>query len=328
VSNVPVTSFGPLELWVGNARHAAAFFTHVLGFSPAGAPSRPGAPDRVSYELRQEDARIVVTGGRTADSPVAEFVRRHGDGVRDIGFTVDTITGPVSDDDTVATFGDTTHSFHGPADAVGPRSDVGLVALDHLAVSLDPGTRERWADFYERRFGFARQGRDEHVDLDGSRFDMTTVQGPADPGEGPSVTLALVEPAPGRRRNQIADYLEHYGGPGVHHIAFSTHDIVATVVALRRHGLRTLDVPPTYYVGARARLDGLDLPWTALEQLGVLVDRDEHGHLFQAFTESIGDRPTVCLELIQRVGATGFGHENIRALYDAVLREQESAPTP
>ncbi len=102
----------------------------------------------------------------------------------------------------------------------------------------------------------------------------------------------------------------------------------ATVAALRRRGLRTLDVPPTYYVAARARLDGLDLPWTALERLGVLVDRDEHGHLFQAFTEPIGDRPTVCLELIQRVGATGFGHENIRALYDAVLREQESAPTP
>jgi 4-hydroxyphenylpyruvate dioxygenase len=125
------------------------------------------------------------------------------------------------------------------------------------------------------------------------------------------------------RRSQIADYLDHFRGPGVHHIAFASDDILETVAALHSRGLRMLDVPSGYYVAARERLVGLDVPWAELEHFGVLVDRDEEGHLFQVFTEPIGDRPTVYLEIIQRVGSTGFGHDNVRALYHAVVREQQ-----
>jgi 4-hydroxyphenylpyruvate dioxygenase len=340
VSEPLVLGFDRLELWVGSARHAASFFSHVLGFSVADAHPHVEA-DRVSYLLQQGDARIVLTGARSAESPVADYVRVHGDGVRDIGFLVDDVTaahesvvgrgaspvraphrsGPGNDcRASVGAFGDAIHTLFDRSDAPrrGERSAVGLVALDHLAVSVESGSREHWVRQYEETFGFERVGHDEHIEVDGSAFNMTTVR--ASRG---SATLVFVEPDAVARRSQIADYLDHFRGPGVHHIAFASDDILETVAALHSRGLRMLDVPSGYYVAARERLVGLDVPWAELEHFGVLVDRDEEGHLFQVFTEPIGDRPTVYLEIIQRVGATGFGHDNVRALYHAVVREQQ-----
>ena len=194
-----------------------------------------------------------------------------------------------------------------------------MQALDHLAVSVDAGSREHWARFYEEVFRFERIGRDEHVEIDGSAFTMATVRGP-----GGAPTLVLAEPAEGSRRSQIADYIDRFGGPGVHHIAFATDDIFATVAGAATRGLRLLDVPPGYYEQTRRRLADLDVSWDELERSGILVDRDGDGHLFQVFTGPLGDRPTVHLELIERAGSQGFGNENVRALYYAVVREQQA----
>jgi 4-hydroxyphenylpyruvate dioxygenase len=340
VTTPGVVGFDSLELWVGNVRQTASLFRDVLGFAVIHDDGRSAGDDRTSCSLQQGRARIVVTQATAPGSAVAEYVRVHGDGVKDVGFTVRDvddafhsavrrgaapIRGPRTEGGrrqaTVAAFGDTTHTLFAPT--VEARSiegeAAGLQALDHLAVSVEAGSREHWARFYQDVFGFDRIGRDDRFEIDGSAFNMATVRGP----DG-SPTLVLAEPAPGSRPSQIADYLDRFGGPGVHHVAFATDDIFATVGGLRTRGLRLLEVPPGYYEEARRRLAGLDVSWDALERSGILVDRDGDGHLFQVFTEPLGDRPTVHLELIQRAGSQGFGNENVRALYHAVVREQHA----
>lgn len=335
-----VVGFDSLELWVGNVGRTALFFTDVLGFSIVPDDDRPVGDDRTSCSVQLGDARVVLTQAGEPGSAVADYVRLHGDGVKDIGFTVRgvdalfdsavrrgafPIRAPRTEGGrrqaTVAAFGDATHTlFEHTDEAQDVEGEaVGVRALDHLAVSVEADSRERWVQFYEDVFGFERIGRDERIELDGSAFTMATVRGP---NGGP--TLVLAEPASGSRPSQIADHLDRFGGAGVHHIAFATDDIFATVSVLRTRGLRLLEVPPGYYELGRRRLAGLDVSWDALEQCGVLVDRDGDGHLFQVFTEPLGDCPTVYLELIQRVGSQGFGNDNVRALYHAVVREQEA----
>jgi 4-hydroxyphenylpyruvate dioxygenase len=326
VSASPVRRFGPLELWVGNARHAAAYFEHVLGFTPLGEPVRSATGDRISYRVQQGDATVILTGACTSASPVAEFVRRHGEGVAAVDFVVDDSFARPGH--TVAGFADVSHTFLAEDTAPEEPTDrgVGIVGLDHLAVSVEPGSRSSWTRHYEEQLGFVRLGDDEHIDLEGSVFDMTSVH--ARPGVHASTEdarLVFAEPGHGSRRSQIAQYLADYGGPGVHHIAFATDDILAAAAALRQRGLRTLPIPDEYFVAARDRLGDAAVPWRDLERVGVLVGHDEHGLLFQVFTETIGDRGTIFLELIQRAGAAGFGHDNIRALYSGVVGEARGA---
>jgi 4-hydroxyphenylpyruvate dioxygenase len=335
-----VESFDSLELWVQDAQRSSSLFADVLGFSIVPDDGDSTADDRTSRTVQRGSARVVVTQATTSGSAVADYVRVHGDGVRDIGFTVVDVeeafgsavrrgASPIHAPHvqhgrrkaTVAAFGDTTHTLFERADGP-PRVDGGaggVVALDHLAVSVEVGSREHWAQYYEEVFGFERMGRDERVEIDGSAFTMAALG-----GRDGNPTLVLAEPASGNRRSQIADYLDRFGGPGVHHVAFATDDIFATVTAVRAHGLRLLDVPHGYYEQARHRLAELDVAWDELERCGVLVDRDGDGHLFQVFTGPLGDRPTVHLELIQRAGSRGFGNQNVRALYQAVVREQQA----
>lgn len=305
-----------IELWVGNARQTASYLTNVFGFSLAGVERAAG--DRVSYLLQQGDVRMTVTGATVRDSAVADFVRRHGDGVRDISLTVQV----ESEYGVVAAFGDTLHTLVGENESrAGPASayPVGLVAVDHVAVSVETGDRERYVARYEHELGFERIGsRTIFVEVGGSAFTMSSVR-----AQQGNATLVFAEPADGP--SQIADFLAENDGPGVHHLAFATIDIVKTATTLRARGVGTLPVPGEYYSRARARLGDLDLPWDALEDLGILVDRDDDGVLLQAFTDPIGDRPTLYFEIIERVGATGFGTENIRALYQAVARQQPGA---
>jgi 4-hydroxyphenylpyruvate dioxygenase len=338
VTTPVVVGFDALELWVGDVGRTGAFFADMLGF--AADLDEPPHAGRPTWCVRQGDARVVLTQAAGPGSAVAEYLRRHGDGVKDIGFRVRDVddafaaavrrgASPVRAPHTeagrrratVAAFGDTTHTFFEPVDGARRGDDraAGVQAIDHLAVSVDAGTREQWARFYEHVFGFERIGRDERVETDGSAFTMATVRGPSG---GPTIVLA--EPATGTRRSQIADHIDRFGGPGVHHIALATDDIFASVAALRARGLRLLDVPPGYHEQARGRLEDLDVPWGALEEFGVLVDADRDGHLFQVFTEPVVDCPTVHLELIQRVGSQGFGNDNVRELYHAVVREQEA----
>jgi 4-hydroxyphenylpyruvate dioxygenase len=346
-----------LELWVGNARQAAAFFSSTLGFDVvAHAGPETGRPDRASYVLEQGDIKLVMTGALHSESPIAEHVRGHGDGVRDVAFTVRDATeafhaacargatpvhAPWLEDDafgaviraSVAAYGDTVHTFverhhyrgqfapgYEPAALPRPAGPgVGLEHVDHVVANVEEGRLEHWVDWYRTVFGL-----DEltHFDEDQIATGYSALRSTVVWNHG-GVVLPINEPAPGLRTSQIQEYLDYYRAPGVQHIAIHTADIVAAVTALRARGLRFLDVPPAYYAEARERLAGVDLPWAALAELGILVDRDASGHLLQIFTENITDRPTLFLEIIQRQGAGGFGEGNFKALFEAIEREQE-----
>jgi 4-hydroxyphenylpyruvate dioxygenase len=348
--------FDHLELWVGNARHAAAFFASTLGFDVVayGGPET-GIDDRASYVLEQGAVRFVVTSALGPESEIAEHVRRHGDGVRDVAFAVDDAVGafaaatargahPVREPDTqrdrsgsvtrstVAAYGDTTHTFvqrdgyRGPfapgyeaarlPSPVGP--PVGLTQVDHVVANVPEGALATWVHWYRSVFGFDELTHfdEEQISTEHSALRSTVVW------NGGRVVLPVNEPASGLRPSQIQEYLDFYHGPGVQHIAIRTDDIVTTVRALRDRGLCFLDVPATYYDDARQRMAGVPLPWDALSELGILVDRDAAGYLLQIFTEGIADRPTLFLEIIQRVGARGFGAGNFKALFEAIEREQ------
>ncbi|HEX7167823.1 MAG TPA: 4-hydroxyphenylpyruvate dioxygenase [Acidimicrobiales bacterium] len=347
-----------VEFWVGNARQAAQFLSSAFGFVvTAYAGPETGWRDRTSYVVEQGDIRFVVTGALNPESPIAEHHRRHGDGVRDLAVSVTDaaaaydaalargatgVRAPevIEGEDgrlvlaTVATYGDTLHTFvergayRGlflpgftddnlpPAPAGGP---VALRKIDHCVGNVELGALDSWVRFYERTLGF-----DELLHFDDSQISteysalMSTVV-----WDGSKVVLPLNEPAEGRKgKSQIQEYLDYYGTAGVQHIAMRTDDIVATVAELRRRGVRFLRVPAAYYDDAKARLGDLDLPWDALQELGILVDRDQDGHLLQIFSETITDRPTVFFEIIQREGAKGFGAGNFKALFEAIEREQ------
>jgi 4-hydroxyphenylpyruvate dioxygenase len=350
-----------LEFWVGNARAFAAFLMSAFGFEPmAHAGPETGRRDRVSYLLRQGDVRFLVTGALHADSPVAEHVRQHGDGVRDIAFVVTDVDAayaaalargatpfrePADDVDpqghgtirhaAIATYGETVHTFldrtryQGPfapqfeastlPTPVGPA--VGIERIDHVVANVEEGTLEQWVGYYERVLGFDQlvHFSDDAISTEYSALMSTVVW------DGDRVVLPINEPAEGRRKSQIEEYLDYYGAPGVQHIALRTQDIVATVRALRDRGVRFLDIPATYYDDARERMAamGADLPWERLAELGILVDRDSEGYLLQIFTETVTDRPTVFIEIIQREGAKGFGEGNFKALFESIEREQE-----
>jgi 4-hydroxyphenylpyruvate dioxygenase len=347
-----VLGFSHLELWVHDAAVTASLFRNRFGFSLVGRTEELGTDGRpVAYELRQGDIVIFVRSASAGRPEVAEFVERHGDGVRDLAFL---------DDDPAATyqhalaagaepgfggrdgpmpsvikgFGHAVHSLveergtshassvdmsslDGPSDDDGPK--VGLVSIDHCAVSVEAGRREHWSRFYSEALGLARIPGDRTVDVDGSAFTMSTVQ-----VRGADPALVLAEPTVSSRKSQIADFLEHFKGAGVHHIALSTNDIAVTVSALNERGMQMLDAPATYLETSEARMEGLDIgvDWRDLARLGILIDTDEDGYLLQAFTPPMGDRPTTCLEIIQREGTRGFGAHNVRDLYSQVVQEQ------
>jgi 4-hydroxyphenylpyruvate dioxygenase len=352
-----LSGFDHIEWWVGNARHTAAFFVNGFGFDVvAYAGPETGASDTVSYVLAQGDIRFVVTSGLDGVSDVARHVLRHGDGVHSVALRVDDcrpaydalvarggagVQAPRETHDAdgrmvsaaIATYGDTVHTlverreyrgvFAPGFEVTGSFADrgpaVGLTGIDHVVGNVGRGALATWVEFYERVFGFATLthfGADQ-ITTEFSSLESTVVW------DGDRVVMPINEPADGRRRSQIQEYLDYYGSPGVQHLALRTDDIVATVTALTQRGIQCLDVPPTYYADARARLRDLDLPWDDLQRLGILVDRDHDGYLLQIFTENVASRPTVFVEIIQRFGARGFGEGNFKALFEAIERAQE-----
>jgi len=347
-----VLGFSHLQFWVRDARATAMFLQARLGFSVTALDENIGT-DSVphAYELRQGEIVFFVTDAMRYPSDVSDFVGRHGDGVRDLALSVDNAAAVGEQamaagaeampsrnggwDRVIKGFGDTVHSLverSAPTMPAAQRSErngdaqhsaepsVNLLSIDHCAVSVEAGEREKWARFYEEALGMPKVPGDRMVEVDGSAFTMSTVQVPAG-----DAALVLAEPTTSSRKSQIADYLDHFQGPGVHHIALSTDDIVQTVTALRARGMQMLDVPASYLGTGEARLGGIDLgtDWRELATLGILVDADEDGHLLQAFTPPLGDRPTTCFEIIQREGTRGFGAHNVRDLYAQVVREQE-----
>ncbi len=345
-----------VEWWVGNARAFAGLLTSSFGFDEvAYAGPETGRRDRVSHLLQQGRIRFIVTGALGPESPIAEHVRMHGDGVKDICFLVDDAEAafaaavargalperePRVDTDelggihqaAIRTYGETVHTFLDRSAYAGPFAPqfgppvlptpagepVGLTRFDHIVGNVELGHLEQWVDYYRDVLGFDLLVHfgDDQISTEYSAL-MSTVVWNHD-----KVVLPINEPAEGRRKSQIQEYLDYYRSPGVQHVALHTPDIVHAVSTMRDRGVRFLDVPPEYYQDARSRMTGIDLPWGDLAQLGIMVDRDDDGHLLQIFTETICDRPTVFFEIIQREGATGFGAGNFKALFEAIERAQ------
>jgi 4-hydroxyphenylpyruvate dioxygenase len=358
-TNDPLALLGidHVELWVGNARQAAHFYRTGFGFTPvAYAGPETGVRDRASWVLEQGSVRFVLTTALRPDSEIAAHVARHGDGVRDVALAVPDAaaayraavergaTGTAEPTDAkddhgiirraaIATYGDTVHSlidrsgYQGPflpgyvawTSVPDPLPPPGLQAIDHVVGNVELGKMNQWVRFYERVMGFTQlvHFSDEAISTEYSALMSKVVWD----GEG-RIKFPINEPAEGRRRSQIDEYLEFYGGPGVQHIAIQTGDIVQSVRALRARGIEFMRVPDAYYSDLAERFADLDLDLGSLEELGVLADRDDEGYLLQIFTKMAQDRPTVFFELIERHGARGFGEGNFKALFVALEREQ------
>ena len=355
---MPLVGWDHVELWVGNAKQSAYYYEHALGFRPV-AYSGPetGVRDRASYVLEQADIRLVLTSALRPDHEVARHAHAHGDGVKDVAFQVTDATDAyrqalqrgargvaephVLEDEhgrvelaSIGTYGETVHSFVNREDYRGPYlpgfravesgngkpdAGIGLKLVDHVVGNVELGRMEHWVAFYERCLGFKEliHFSDEAISTEYSAL-MSKVM----TGGGGRFKLPINEPAEGKRKSQIEEYLEFYGGPGVQHIALATDDIVATVEALRARGIRFLDTPDAYYEDVEERVGEIDEEWSALRRLKILADRDDEGYLLQIFTKPAQDRPTLFFEIIERHGAVGFGEGNFKALFEAIEREQ------
>lgn len=353
-SAVQLRGIDHVEMYVGNAFLAAHFYRSAFGFRPvAKAGLATGMRDRASFAMEQGKIRLVLTSALTPDSPVARHVAQHGDGVRDVAFTVDDVAGAfeaavsrgakpvmeptaVEDDRgrvvraTIGAFGDTVHSFvqraeydgrflpgYAPFESTGPVVPTGLVAVDHVAVSLEEGSLDQMVEFYTEVLGF-HQSHAEMVWTERSAMNSKVVEDPSG-----SIKFPLQEPARAKGKSQIEEYLDFHRGAGTQHVAYLTEDIIQAMRAIRGNGINFLRVPETYYQALEGRVGKLaPEAMRDLSTLGILVDREEDGILLQTFTEPLEGRPTFFVEVIERRGARGFGAGNIRALFEAVEREQ------
>ncbi len=343
-----------VELWVGNARQAAYYYRRAFGFAPfAYAGLETGRRDATSYALQQGKARLVLTSAFDPDDPVSDHVRRHGDGVRDIAFLVDdadaafaeavrrgatAVSAPADRTDAggtirhaaIATYGDTIHSFISYRDYTGPflpgfaarsvaADDAGLLRIDHMVGNVELGRMNHWAAWYSDVLGFTRYISFDDKDISTEYSALMSI---VMSDESHAIKFPINEPALGKRKSQIEEYLDYYRGPGVQHIALLTNDIVATVRRLRANGVDFLSVPGSYYDALAARVGPIDEAFDEIRELGILVDRDEEGYLLQLFTKPVEDRPTLFFEIIQRRGSRGFGKGNFKALFESIEREQ------
>jgi 4-hydroxyphenylpyruvate dioxygenase len=354
---LPLNGTDYVEFFVGNARQAAHFYRTAFGFRlSAYRGPETGTRDRASYVLMQNKIRFVLTTALDPDHPVSHHVRLHGDGVRDIALWVDdaeaawretTSRGAHSvrepetlrDDRgearlaSIAAYGDTIHTFverrnyHGiflpgfePVEGTDDLArPVGLRHIDHIVGNVGWGEMDRWVEFYQRVMGFKMF---KHFDDKDISTEYSALMSKVMSNGNERVKFPINEPATGKRKSQIEEYLEFYHGPGVQHIALATNDIVATVDALRRQGVDFLRVPSTYYDDLVSRVGPIDEPVSELQELGILVDRDDEGYMLQIFTRPVEDRPTVFYEIIQRKGSRSFGKGNFKALFEAIEREQ------
>ncbi len=352
---MPLHGIDHVELYVGNALQSAYYYVHALGFKEvAYAGLETGVRDRTSHVLEQGRIRIVLTGALTPDHAIGAHAAKHGDGVKVIALSVPDVehayreattrgaTGvrePWEETDehgtmrfaTIATYGETLHTFVDRSQYKGPfmpsyvarsrqAGDVGLLAIDHIVGNVELGEMETWVKFYEDVFGMTEMLHfsDEAISTEYSALMSKVVTS----GNG-RIKFPINEPAEGKRKSQIDEYLEFYGGPGAQHIAVATRDIVRTVTELRERGMEFLTVPDTYYDDVPERIGEIKESLEDLRRLGILVDRDDEGYMLQIFTKPIGDRPTMFLEVIERHGARGFGEGNFKALFEAIEREQD-----
>jgi 4-hydroxyphenylpyruvate dioxygenase len=356
---MPLHGIDHVELYVGNAAQAAYFFTRAFGFREvAYAGLETGLRDRTAHVVEQGRIRLVLTGTLRSGTEIAAHHARHGDGVRAIALSVPdvdhahaeavargarSVAAPadVSDNHgrarvaTIATYGDTLHTFidrsaYGGAFMPGYEPVNGmagehpghemLLTIDHIVGNVELGRMQEWVRFYEDVFGMIEliHFSDEAISTEYSALMSKVVTS----GDG-RIKFPINEPAEGRRRSQIDEYLEFYEGPGAQHIALTTRDIVGTVAELRRRGVGFLPIPDTYYEDVPERVPEVAEMRDDLRRQGILVDHDDEGYLLQIFTKPLGDRPTIFFEIIERHGARGFGAGNFKALFEAIEREQE-----
>jgi 4-hydroxyphenylpyruvate dioxygenase len=347
-----------VEFYVSNARQAAHFYRTVLGLHPAAyAGLETGSRDRSSYVLSRRNVRFVLTAPLLPDlaHPVTTFVARHGDGVKDIALRVADaeaayvealrrggrgVCEPRVDEDehgrvvraTIATYGDVVHSFvsregykgaflpgYRPIENPPPAAETGLAAIDHIVGNVELGRMEEWVAFYRDVLGFRQL---IHFDDQDISTEYSALMSKVMANGTGKIKFPINEPAEGRKKSQIEEYLEYNGKPGVQHIALATGNILASVDALRSHGLAFLRVPDAYYEELEQRVGRIDEHAEDLAERGILVDRDEEGYLLQIFSQPVQDRPTLFYEIIQRKGSRGFGKGNFRALFEAIEREQ------
>jgi 4-hydroxyphenylpyruvate dioxygenase len=351
----PVTAQDYVGFVVGNATQTAQFYQLAFGMDlEAYSGPENGNRDSKSYVLRSGSARFVFTGGVAPGSPVLDHHRKHGDGVVDLAMEVPDVDKcieharsqgarilvephDVSDEHgtvrtaAIATYGETRHTLVDRSDYTGPflpgyeataaSEDAGmLLAIDHIVGNVELGAMNDWVGYYERVFGMTEMIHfsDEAISTEYSALMSKVVTD----GNG-RVKFPINEPAEGKKKSQIDEYLEFYEGAGAQHIAVATRDIVGTVQTLKECGVEFLTVPDTYYDEVPERVPAVKPQLDDLRGQGILVDHDDEGYLLQIFTKPVGDRPTVFFEIIERHGARGFGEGNFKALFEAIEREQD-----
>jgi 4-hydroxyphenylpyruvate dioxygenase len=353
---LPLSGTDHIEFWVGNAKQAAYYYQHAFGFElVAYSGPETGVRDRASYVLKQGKIFFVLTSALHPGNEITEHHAKHGDGVKVLALLVDdaeksfyetmsrgakehTQPQTLTDENgevkisAIHTYGDTIHKFverrkyngafmpgFKPAKPAFKTSSVGLEYIDHCVGNVELGKMNEWVKFYETVMGFKMliTFDDKDISTEYSALMSKVVSN----GNG-FVKFPINEPASGKNKSQIEEYLDFYHGAGVQHIAINTNDIIKTVTELNNRGIQFLQVPASYYSDLSKRVGKIDENIEALSKLGILVDRDEEGYLLQIFTKPVEDRPTVFFEIIQRKGAKSFGKGNFKALFEAIEREQ------
>jgi 4-hydroxyphenylpyruvate dioxygenase len=351
-----------VEFYVGNAKQAAHYYCSAFGFDQvAYAGPETGVKDRVSYVLVQNKLRFVLTGSLRPDDEITRHVAAHGDGVKDIAILVQdakaayemaiaggacSVLAPTEYRDehgrvikaTIASYGDTVHSFIQRDGCTGaflpgfvpqPKTIAcaqkpALQFIDHCVGNVGWGEMDKWGDFYAKVFGFSQLVSFDDKDIS---TEYTALKSKVMTDADHRVKFPINEPAKGKKKSQIEEYLDFYGGAGVQHIAIRTDDITSTIRALKANGVEFLDTPDTYYDDLEARVGHIDEAMQVLRELRILVDRDDLGYMLQIFTKPLQDRPTVFFEIIQRKGSLSFGKGNFKALFVSIEKEQEKRGT-
>lgn len=358
---LPINGTDYVEFYVGNAKQAAHYYQTAFGFQPlAYAGLETGVKDRTSYVIRQEKITFVLTTSLVPDTPITDHCKLHGDGVKVIALWVDdarksfeetTKRGAkaylqpqtMSDGQGevvisgIHTYGDTVHLFVERKNYKGvflpgyvkwePRyrpEPVGLRYVDHMVGNVDWGQMDVWAKFYHDVMGFEQLISFDDTDIS---TEYTALMSKVMANNNLYIKFPLNEPAKGKKKSQIEEYIEFYRGGGVQHVAMATDNIIDTVTRLRDRGVEFLTVPDTYYATLHTRVGQIDESIEPLKELGILVDRDDEGYLLQIFTKPVEDRPTVFYEIIQRKGARSFGKGNFKALFESIELEQAKRGT-
>jgi len=353
---LPINGTDHIEFYVGNAKQVAHFYQHGFGFELIGyAGPETGINDRASYVLKQGKIRLVITSSLFEESEISKHVNKHGDGVKVLALLVDdaeksfnetvsrgaTTVAPVQilEDEfgevktaSIQTYGETIHTFvertnykgvflpgYKPRQSLMEIKPIGLKYVDHCVGNVGWGEMDKWASFYEDVMGFKLLITFDDKDIS---TEYTALMSKVVSNGNGYIKFPINEPAKGKKKSQIEEYLDFYNGAGVQHIAVATDDIKYTVNELRNRGIEFLYVPDNYYETVLDRVGKIEEDLDDLKKLNILIDRDEEGYLLQIFTKPVQDRPTVFYEIIQRKGAKSFGKGNFKALFESIEREQ------